>query len=479
MGTHGWYAIRYKNKYYRQFARYDGYPSSLGREFASDIPRNAAKREAWIERTKAEQLKLHEELANPPADEDAPDVANTTVWITGEYDAVGWSYIIDLDYRAFSVNGQVHFKLDDMPRNPSFYWYFQGAEDRIHLIPEKHLTTVSYWPNPAFDVQKVSDAYDKLECLGLDLGAWGAPSWESLMVSQRLSVELVKMIVSDHKKTLGMADLMSEFGKVLLISWQVASAAAPSNVLCPAETPSSESVRYATTEYVEWNAKPDTYPYRINVNLSRISRPYCWFRGCLVKFCLRLDEDPWARFEIVRMAHQLRKNGRASGVGILMSSFQVVAVSVDGSEVRRSPVLDLHDGKGDIRDGLLLLVHLLGPSMIGRKVPWSPLDTVECSASSVLPEEVIQNVLRFADDETYHFVLPLVSRLVRSMCLARPRVGNFILTRANTDGTYQALSTETSGTETRVQLVRKDTKIEPGFSHVFQHHQIGVGPHSE
>ncbi|KAG8730548.1 hypothetical protein FRC10_002619, partial [Ceratobasidium sp. 414] len=109
------------------------------------------------------------------------DIVDSAVWITGEHHSVGWSYAINLDYCAFTVKE-----------------------------PEKHPTTVSYWPDPNFNVEEVSNAYDQLEPLTLDLEGWGPPSWDSLTGSQHMSVELVKTIVSDHKKPLAIPDLISE-----------------------------------------------------------------------------------------------------------------------------------------------------------------------------------------------------------------------------------------------------------------------------
>ncbi|KAG9083932.1 hypothetical protein FRC06_004308 [Ceratobasidium sp. 370] len=193
-----------------------------------EMPREA-------ERLKRHQLRHHEELADGPRDAGdfcSPDVVDDTVWISGQRDGVQWIYIIDLDYRAFSVNG-VHVKLDNMPCQPSFHQYFDEDEETELPIPEEYLTTVSYRPGPTFNVQEVSGTYDQLEPPAVDLEAWGAPSWDSLTVSQHLSVEPVKTIISDHKDTLAMADLMSEAGKVLLLGWQVACATAPSHVPCP------------------------------------------------------------------------------------------------------------------------------------------------------------------------------------------------------------------------------------------------------
>ncbi|KAH7326913.1 hypothetical protein B0J17DRAFT_722836 [Rhizoctonia solani] len=109
-----------------------------------------------------------------------------------------------------------------------------------------------------------------------------------------------------------------------------------------------------------------------------------------------------------------------------MSGWHLVAVSVNGSEVRHSPVLALHDGK-ELKDGALLLMHLLSPTFTRLKAPWlAPLPSHPHGSHPILPDEVICQIVHFTDFET-HLGLPSVSRPLRSICLAHPRVRNHIL----------------------------------------------------
>ncbi|KAG8733702.1 hypothetical protein FRC10_012189 [Ceratobasidium sp. 414] len=155
-------------------------------------------------------------------------------------------------------------------------------------MPEKYLTAVSYWQDPLFNIEE----------------AGARPSWHSLTVSQHLSVELVKTIVSDQKKPLGLPDLMSEFGKNLLTGWQAACAVAPSHVLCPAEaTPSSKKARHATIGYTE---RRQTAHNTVSdwCGCAPLLLLLCRFGGCLIRFCLRLDEDAWLKLEVMQMVEQ-------------------------------------------------------------------------------------------------------------------------------------------------------------------------------
>ncbi|QRV73572.1 microtubule-actin cross-linking factor 1 [Ceratobasidium sp. AG-Ba] len=149
---------------------------------------------------------------------------------------------------------------------------------------------------------------------------------------------------------------------------------------------------------------------------------------------------------------------------------------IDGDAVVRSPVFEFYNNDGDVPEGLRLLVHLLSPLMTKNKTPWvTEASASHPSASSILPEDLIRHILRFTDEHTYHFVLPYVSCLVRSICLAQPHIGDFVIDGANLDGTYQALSSVGSSTEIRVKLVQKHKWTDKPFLHVFQTHQTGTG----
>jgi hypothetical protein len=336
-----------------------------------------------------------------------------------------WTYVIDLDNRVFTVNGVTHLRLDNMPpSDPGLEGYF---EDRIKIPPEHRATVVDLWPIPDFDVNEAQQKYNSLEPIVISPAEWGAPTWESLSVAQNLSIELVGVLVGDHFREIAHAYRSDVQRRVGEFCWQVACAAAPSDPICPrGDWGPFDRMRYA---------KADPSFYRSIYSCEMVlyfgykgsREPYCWFRGCLITFCSRIDDSEHVMYEVTMMAENLQKNGRTSGVGIIISSWQVVAVAVNGPSpgVRHSPSLDFHDGKGGLSEGILLIIHLLSPALTPLKTPWHLLpSTKSYSRRSTLPLEIMQQIVHFADFGTY-LRLRFVSRSIRSICLAHPRVGHY------------------------------------------------------
>ncbi|KAH7335820.1 hypothetical protein B0J17DRAFT_719466 [Rhizoctonia solani] len=206
--------------------------------------------------------------------------------------------------------------------------------------------------------------------------------------------------------------------------------------------------------------------------------------------------------QVNEMVNNMRKHGRTSEIGIVMSGWHVVAVAVDGFQVRQSPVLDLHDGK-ELKDGILLLMHLLSPIFTTAKAPWRKESLVNHpNVASTLPEDIIQQIIHFTDLDTYS-ILSLVSRYFRSIYLAYPRVGHYILlgygATANTESKYKGAVFKVRNTDstssTLARLMRTASCIDnrlplwsyrakcylrcilrPGLAGTFQHLQLGTGP---
>ncbi|KAG9087991.1 hypothetical protein FRC06_002269, partial [Ceratobasidium sp. 370] len=499
MGTRGYRAYRYKNRYYRQYTRLDSYPSYGGQNFANLIPRDALEREAWIEtvikalqegvdqRRRDNVEDREDKITVPESYKDSEvsfeDILDTNEWVVPGI-MIGWTYVIDLDYRAFTVNGVLHFNLDNMPDRLDDY--IDGTS--ILPIPIVHLTTVSLWPDPGFDTDAVVAEYETHQPLVVTLKEWGAPTWSTLSVSQHLSVELVKTIVSDYREAMENPGLAHTWVGIVRACWQIVCAAAPSHLFCPSESnaPSYKESEFRLMEEYRGNGLLNGIAYAsskyedkvpFGISGERIFHVYCWFRSCLVAFCLRMDDDAYFKHEICRMVDKLRSNGRAGGIGIVISSFQMVVIAVDGSGVRHSPPLELYNKDGEIQDGVLLLVHLLGPALMTHKLPWtSPPLLSHPNPSTILPEDIIRHIIPFTDEDSYHFVLPLVSRFIRQLCLERPRVGDYILTGVNPDGTFRTLRCNGRVTEIRAKLVRTEREeLLRGMFGTFQHHQTGVG----
>ncbi|KAL5633627.1 hypothetical protein ACGC1H_003941 [Rhizoctonia solani] len=501
MGTRGYFAYRYQGKYYRMYVHCDAYPSGYGRGVANEIPRNPEQLEKYIKKT-TQILQMKKERAKLFFGQEAV-VSTGCDWTLGDT-FIEWTYVIDFDNRVCTVNGAVHFPFDNMPPLHSsdselgFAEYLESYE-RIE-IPAKYLKTIDLWPAPRFDVAQVHQQYHQLEPLIAKFPEWTGLTWDTLSVSQCLATLIVKTLVHDYSDELALTHYSNVWHKIGLFCWQVANAAAPSHLICPSlDSTPKNSVLYVRTDLVkEPRAQSLVQTIRKHMGGKGTIGRYCWFRGCLHTFCPRLDQPVYMMHEVGKMVQHLRSYGRTSGVGIIMSGWHMIAVTIDGSDVRHSPVLELHDGK-ELKDGVLLLIHLLSPAFTALKTPWRvdvgvhQLHTV----SSVLPDDVLRNVIDFTDLETY-LSLRLVSRCVRLICLAHPRVGHYILLsyEANknsrpvfrvrsTNSTYPTTATLTrtqASTYTPLPVWRFRMKhyskcvLHPGLVGTFQYHQSGIGP---
>ncbi|KAG8728291.1 hypothetical protein FRC11_011422, partial [Ceratobasidium sp. 423] len=471
-----------------------------GEGVAREIPRDPERLKEYIEKT-TNVLQVEQQRAKLFCWEDHV-VCTGSNWTLGDT-FIEWTYVIDFDNLVFTVNGAVHFPFDNMPPLDSsdselgLVEYLESCE-RIE-IPAKYLTTVDLRPAPNFNVTQAQQQYDEFRPTIVSLSGWGTPTWDSLSVSQRLGTSIVKTLVDDYSDELALAQYSSVWHKIGLFCWQVANAAAPSHLICPPiDATPQNSVLYVRTDLVK---QPRSVTRTIHYHMGGKGTPgqYCWFRGCLITFCPRLDEPIYTMHHVAEMVHRLRSHGRTSGVGIIMTGWHISAVAVDGSEVRHSPVLELHDGK-ELKDGKLLLTHLLSPTFTVSKTPWRTelsIATQRYNVSSTLPDDVLRQIAHFSDLETY-ISLHLVSRHIRSICLAHPRVGHHILlsyeANANSEPLFRVRSTSSTYTSlatlTRTKMSiavpgpiwRFRSKhyskcvLNPGLAGTFQYHQSGIGP---
>ncbi|QRV88398.1 CHD5 domain protein [Ceratobasidium sp. AG-Ba] len=371
------------------------------------------------------------------------DILHDTRWIN----EAGWSeysraYVINLDYRAFTVirNTQwtMNLRLDNMPpSNPGVSYYVEFWGDSV---PDECLMSVSYWPNPTFDAETVSREYSSYNAMIAGLRDWGTLDWESMNFAQRLSFILVKKTVRDCQLALKAPDIESNYCQIVQACWRITCAAAPGLLSCPIVlNPLSLDPLYGYANLPRRKEiSHNHFLYRGHTTVYPPRRPYYWFRGCLIKFCLRLDQENYVQYEIAGLVTRLRQNGRARGIGIVLSSDSVVAVAVDGERVCHSSVLRFyHRARGACEeDGLILLLHLLSPYGTTRKNPWtSTPDFVKpVSTRYNLSREILEHILFFLDEETYQFTLPLVSQEIRLLSFLRPRLLTFVVIGVNTDG---------------------------------------------
>ncbi|EUC54785.1 CHD5 domain protein, putative [Rhizoctonia solani AG-3 Rhs1AP] len=508
MGTRGYMAYRYKGKYYRQFIRGDAYPEFHGCSLMQSIPRKPALLEKWI--TKLSNVLLDKKALDEFFEWEEYDVCTNSSWTLAD-SYFEWTYVIDLDNRAFTVNGALHFKFDNLPPMRAsgskfgFADYFEETMEPLPEVPSEYLTSIDIWPKFKFDAEKDQQDYSALQPTVATLSEWNAPTWDTLSVTQHLSVSLIKTLVYDYSDELALCQYPSIWAKLGAFCWDVANAAATSHLLCPPTdaSPQSDTTYVLDTTYPTYSTLPSPhiathYCLQYKETIGR----FCWFRGCLVTFCPRLDDPAYMTHKVVQMVQKLRKYGPAQGVGIIMSGWHVVAVTVDGSDVHHSPVLELHDGK-EPKDGILLLMQLLSPTFTRSKAPWlAPVSPTPYDTRSTIPDDVLHQIIHFTDFETY-IRLPMVSRRFRSICLVYPRIGYHTLLSyeglsPNSEPIFRVRTTSSTDSKRailkRVKVSIPDYKraiplwqydfkhynhrpiMEPGLAGMFQCLQTGTRP---
>ncbi|CAE6421545.1 unnamed protein product [Rhizoctonia solani] len=445
MSTQGYFGYRYKRIYYRKYLSCGAYPSGFGQRFANTIPRDPsgpaflnwfADRLMMLEKAKhTYDLNI---CPDGGVDEIDPgyELCDNADWTLGDQD-IEWTYVIDLDNKVFTINGITHLRFDNMPpSDPGLEYYYK--DDGTAAFPSQCVSsTVDLWPVPRFHIEERQEAYDALDATIVSGSQWGAMTWDKLPVSRRLSVERANYLLRSTACEVSLAYASRYQRRIGRFCWNLLCAATPAVPLLHYDAKPNDKIVASRLRGIV----PRTMVEKTGTQIFKsfeASRhgDYCWVRGCLVTFCVRLGEQAYVVHEIEQMVRKMHHDGRAECVGIILSSQQeMIAVAVeDGLEptrrVRHTPVLDIRpnaDKPGEASDGLLLLVHLLSPLLTVPELPWrTPRSRIW--SRSTLPAEVLQHIIHYADTRTY-LSLCRVSRLVRFVSLANPRVGEYTLLR--------------------------------------------------
>ncbi|CUA68354.1 hypothetical protein RSOLAG22IIIB_07872 [Rhizoctonia solani] len=451
MGTRGYFAYRYKGK---RFLGLAAFPSTYGQHFADTIPRDPSAFKDWVVDTinKLENAKTsNEEVVQPLLSEDnsperdhllgyelCEDVDWTFVGAEIEY-----TYVIDLDNRVFTVNGMTHLKLDNMPPSePGLKAYFE--DETMVEIPAQHLTTtVNLWPALKFDTAERQRKYGALHPIVTPAQEWDIRSWDELSFPQRVTIDLTHCLLDETAGEMAFAYVPRVRKNIGIFCWNILCTATTSVPIgCDLFTRQFDQILSTPSPRGRSRFRPTNMVHRTSEGpfkqLERnIEGDYCWVRGCLITFCLRLGDPAYVAHEVEQMVQKMHRDGHTECVGIILSSQQeVVAVAIDGGlwadcQVRHTPVLNISpcpDRPGEASEGLLLLVHLLSPISTVPQLPWrtpQPPSSIVRSPPKI-PLELFQHIIRYTNTRDY-VSLCRVSRSIRSLCLANPRFGDYML----------------------------------------------------
>ncbi|CAE7140813.1 unnamed protein product [Rhizoctonia solani] len=440
MGTRGYLFYHYGGRYYRRYLSCDAYPSGHGQELVNAIPRDPSAFKDWVEKKiimlenteGSDEEVVHPDIGETDNDELGFEVTDYADLSVGGY--IEWTYVIDLDNYRLVVNDIIHFHLDNLP----LYLDDFPFDDISYVRRGKR------WPTPDFDKVACQRDYDALQPIVVPASEWGAPIWDELSVSQQFSIEITHQLLRKMSGIFKYAYAPSVRTQIGAFCW---------NVLC-ASIPALPFFR--ENYFKEMNLSPRTlvsgHHHYIDIrpaykrmhsitcdgssdSRSSDSSPlkYFWVRGCLVTFCTHLDESIYIAHEVEQMVQKMRLDGHTECVGIILSSQrELVVVAVDGLEVRHSPVLRIRTvakGPGRASEGHLILTHLLSPPATTSSLPWrktQPRRSPPASSSLIsnLPHEILQIIIGHLDMQAY-LALCRVSRSIRLVCVANPRLGPY------------------------------------------------------
>ncbi|KEP50059.1 hypothetical protein V565_087240 [Rhizoctonia solani 123E] len=443
MATRGYFAYRYKRRYYRQYIPHGAYPEYWGNKLAQLVPRDPHKREAWIHATTVMLEKAELKDAEREEDEyeiDTEGLFNSIIdsdWTFLDNDIdIDWTYVIDLDNNAFTVDGSTHFKLDDMPpESIGLEFFFEDeypgrvlqVNTRSQPQLSRHLTTVvDLWPGPLFDVDKAQEEYETLNPTILPYSKWKLPTWSTLSVSQKFAMKRLQIVLDKYSHILDKGYLIHDSRFLGCICWQITCASTHVLPICPTRDSLSYSNSLTLMGFKDFERghfarvlQPEPTPYGWNPD-SFCYREYLRIAGCMVAYCPILDQPAFVASEVRQMVDNIRNSkGPLNGTGIILSGRHALVVRVEmnesGLRVCHSPVMDIYDCEGRVSEGALLLVHFLqrDPSLHRTH-----------DQSFPLPPEIMTQIVRYADFGTY-LCLTLVSWSVRAICLAYPRIGEY------------------------------------------------------
>ncbi|CAE7182906.1 unnamed protein product [Rhizoctonia solani] len=418
----GYFAYRYKRKYYRQLLVGDisPYDSGDGARLGNTVPRNPSDLKGWVADRIAmlENAKTYDtndpddEVVHPEDGVGADDLGfNVTYdlqWTLAGLKSA-WTYVIDLDNLVFTVNGVIHLRLDNMPPDLESYDYVYPSNVPI---PQEYICSrVNLWPAPNFDPDERQRKYEALQPIIIPVSEWGAPTWDKLSPSQQFSIEITHYLLRKYTYQFAIAYKPAIREDIIQSCWSVLSASLPALPLFPNDNIDgmklpprtlSCSNKWANATHIQGPCSR-MHALKSGEPFKSFDKDYCWVRGCLITLCTHLDDPIYVAHEVEQMVMKMRHDGHSESVGIILSTqMELMAVAMDGPQTRHSPVLDIrttHRGErpGKASDGRLLLTYLLSPPLTVSPLPWRVQShqprTIASNSITGLPPEVLHMII--------------------------------------------------------------------------------------
>ncbi|KAG9119713.1 hypothetical protein FRC07_005121 [Ceratobasidium sp. 392] len=225
--------------------------------------------------------------------------------------------------------------------------------------------------------------------------------------------------------------------------------------------------------YSGWEENKSKYHQEMKeLKLNNWDHLFWALRGCLIVLCPQLNEPEHVRAEVVTTVAAPKQSPTGKSVAVVYSGKHVIAVAVDGTVVRHTPPLLVHDLKLNIQIGALLLVHLLD-AQIGNKTFQALSRRFKSTfrgLSGTFPEEILIEIIHYSDHDTW-LQLSRVSYFTRSICLMYPRINDSVLLRT-VEGGY-LIRHQTTGYQQLAHLRRTEWNVHKHLNSTFHIRQVG------
>ncbi|KAL5500881.1 hypothetical protein ACEPAH_9268 [Sanghuangporus vaninii] len=452
------YAYRYQNTYMIYVDHYDGYPSGRGTSLVRSIPTEPVEFDAWLWEARELNARIVEKLKHTDSSDNLGCYRRPSSEAPVNDVNIRWVYTIDLDRLVFSVDGTAHFKLNNIPRREDGEeWIRYLGQDGVGWrclkpsTPKSHIADVELYPDlPEMSgvASRTGDNFDRFHyhCLGatlVDPGDLLRDCSQTEIASQAIAVTLVKAVVGhSYGRLCDACQYEPSDRRLQRLAAYLLRASAPNFLQLHL---ASDPVMESPSQEVESTDKEEDQEKEHN----REPGVLYWFRGCLILLSNRLEFETHLKANIARVVTHIKAKRLESCTALIWSIRHVVIVRVFNDRVVHTPALPVLPAFGADDDAfaasISLMSHFLRP-LCAEESPASDVVHVKSDSSCPvgprnppgipgvssidrvsLPTDIILEVMKFSDIQTYNTVFSRLTWATRTAWMNRPRIGPYAI----------------------------------------------------
>ncbi|KAL5480245.1 hypothetical protein ACEPAI_1515 [Sanghuangporus weigelae] len=451
------YAYRYQNTYMIYIDHHDGYPSGRGTSLVLSIPTEPNEFDTWLGEARELNVRIVEKLKHTDSSDKLGCYRRPSNEAPVNDVNIRWVYMIDLDRLVFSVDGAAHFKLNSIPRGEDGQeWIQYLGQDGVGWrclkpsTPKTHVADVELYP----DLLEIGDVasrigedvdqfqYHSLGATLVDPGDLLEDCSQTEIASQAIAVTLMKAVVGHFYGMLCDACRYEPSDRRFQ---------RPAAYLLRATAPNFLQLHLASDPVIELppqeveSKDKEEGPEKVH---NRKPGVFYWFRGCLILLSNRLEFETHLKASIARVVAHIKEKRLESCAALIWSIRHVVVVRVINDRIVHTPALSVLPvfGADDnaFAASVTLMAHFLRP-MCAEKSPASdfvhvksdscptgsgkPAGTTSVSSSDriSLPTDVVLEIMKFADVQTYNTAFSGITWATRTAWMNRPRIGPYAI----------------------------------------------------